>query len=292
MAAQGSIISSADYNGVVDQLTLVLGSGAPNGPGTPAPNYGYNQPLQSTKVTPGTTITADQWKKVQNDLGKVYLHQTGTSYVFTTTASKTLITYSDLANLSPVLTSVSTNPNAVALNQLTQTTLATITYNNPWGGGPAGITTTATVSFPDFKTLQYFLNQGGKIVIQGTGPNQNGTKQNESWDQMLRRFNYTLDINEWTAFTQTNAPGKFVEVFKISSSYYYTFSGNYVSLNLMYDSIGTLYFTVTLYDTYVGLQDSVNSGAGFIIYQYSASGAFTGYAATAYSKDTLAWSLI
>jgi hypothetical protein len=286
MAAQGSLIYSSDYNTVVTKLQEVLGTGSPYGPGTSQPTYGYNQTLQSTLLTPSTKITATQWQLLQNDVNRCYTHQNGSAYSFTPLAQGQLITYAELAEINSVMSTCLTNKNSVAINQLTQTTLATVTYGSTWGSGASGISTTATVSFSNSSIMQYFVNQGGKIVIQGIGPTQNGTTQNSVWQTMLSSFVYTVDVVELGILTTSSQQRYY------ATSTNSTYSADYISLNAYYDVAGTLHFTIVYYDGHTGISDLVNSGAGFIVYQYSASGAFTGYQSSANSGSNLTWTAV
>lgn len=286
MASQGSLIYSSDYNSVVAKLQEVLGPGTPYGPGTSQPTYGYNQTLQSSLLAPGTKINATQWQLLQNDVNRCYLHQNGSTYSFTPLASAQLITYAELAEINSVMTSCLTNRTSVALSQTTQSTLATVTYGSTWGGGASGISTTATVSFSNSSVMQYFMNQGGKIVIQGIGPTQNGTTQNSVWQTMLSAFTYSVNVAELGVLTTSSQQRYY------ATSTNSTYSADYISLNAYFDTIGTLYFSIVYYDGHTGISDLVNSGAGFVVYQYSASGAFTGYQSSANSGNNLTWTAV
>jgi hypothetical protein len=120
--------------------------------------------------------------------------------------------------------------------------------------------------------MQYFFNQGGKVTLSGVGPTSNGTTQTTDWINMLSGFTYTWNIGNFNTYSSNTLV---VNLANEPSPY----SANYAKL-WTYTSGTTIYFSVEYYDSHVGTgggPDSVNSGAGFTVQQYYATGAFSGY---------------
>jgi|13_taG_2_1085334.scaffolds.fasta_scaffold00167_9 hypothetical protein len=72
----GDLITDTDYNNMRTTVESVLG--APVGThGSPATNLGYGQPLESSTVANGATVTADDLNKLYLDIYACKLHQVG-----------------------------------------------------------------------------------------------------------------------------------------------------------------------------------------------------------------------
>lgn len=270
MAAVGSIIYGSDYNAVVTKLVQILGSGSPY---TPDQGWGYNQALTAATVAPGAIITAAQWNTLVADVNKVYTHQYNTNSSVASAAAGDSISYARLEAINTALTTLMGNPSLVSPSQLTQSGLITNTYGATWGGGVSGIAANGWVSFGGGNAMQYFFNQGGKIYIQGTGPNT-GTTQSNVWYNMLSGFNYT-----WNRSNINTIGGATVQVAYVQNEPSpYNLNWAQVQSSVDYTN-GIIYFTWRMYDQHTGSgggPDYVNPGAGFVLSQFYASGAFTG----------------
>lgn len=292
MAASGSKILGSDYNAVVLKLIRVLGSGAPDGPGSAGTvTYGYNQALTAANVAVGSTVDAAEWSKLLSDINKCYLHQNGSSYAFPSLTSGTKILGDHLDDANTVMNGCTTNRLNVAAGQLTQSTLITNGYDSAWGGaGNKGIQTTASVTWSSYANMQYFFNQGGQIVIQGKPTNGTTTVQDQRWNAALNASTYTIGMTEFNALTTT----------AVQRFYYNSFpapyASNYIQILASKNSTTAptaINLTIKLQDVHAATgagPDTVSAGAGFYMYQKNASGAFTGTASSS-NSGIVAWTI-
>ena len=65
---------TGDYNTIQGTLAAVLGA-----PTDGNPQYGYNQLVSSSQVTPGNQVTLSQWTNLRADMIKARGHQTGSA---------------------------------------------------------------------------------------------------------------------------------------------------------------------------------------------------------------------
>lgn len=288
MASVGSVIYGSDYNAIQSLVQSVLGTGAPNGPGTASPTYGYNQTLQSAPVNAGQLITAAQWNLLVADVNSIYQHQNNTSYPgYKTYSAATLITAADYTLLYNTMSNLVSSRTTVNAAQLSATTLGTSTTATSWGAGNSGITNSSSVSFASAAAMQYFFNQGGSLRLQGIGPNLN-TLQDTDWQAALAGFNYTLSLTQFTTLTGT--PTVILTLNNVPSPY----NNSYIQLTGSVSG-GTITFVVKLQDAVPtnfdpdwGGPDSVSAGAGYTIYASTSVSAVVGTPPTPSINNTWA----
>lgn len=283
MVATGGIIYGSDYNAVRDKVVQVLGSGSPYGPGTGSPNYGYNQTVSSSAVSVSAIITAAQWQNLANDVNTIATHQTNASFSGYSSSYETtgkVITAADLNTLNTNMTTYVTNRLTVSASQLSSVAAPYWRASN-WGGvvAPAAIAQTNTITFASANAAQYFFNQGGKIVFQGTYRGTPANNQDTAWQTETAAFTYTLDITAYAGlnatptnkYTGAGGPGYTTNAITLALSV----SGAVITATVTYNdahaALGAGPDTVT---------GSTTIGVGFSITTYTATGAFVGISST------------
>lgn len=273
----GNLIFGADYNAVVAKVTQVLGSGSPFGPGTGSPDYGYNQPLTSSLVSVSSVITASQFQLLADDINTCHRHQTNGDFPGYSSSYQVPGRTIFAANLSALDTAVNTcitNRTTVAAAQLTSTQLANNSRSTPWGAAPtSSITSTGTFTFSSTANMQYYFNQGGRLVFQGFFTSPTASAQDQNWLSLLNAFTYTLNLTQFQGLTATPTS-------RYSSSFPTApYTGLSINLNLSVSG-AVITYTVTYNDAKLpfppGGSDLVSATTGFTITGFSTVGAFTG----------------
>ena len=278
MVSTSGIIYGSDYNAVQDKVVQVLGSGSPYGPGTGSPNYGYNQTVTSSAVSISAIITASQWQLLADDVNKIATHQTNASfsgYSASYVATGKQITAADLNTLDTNMNTYVTNRLTVNAAQLTSTA-STYTRTTSWGANNTGIAQTGTFTFASANAVQYWFNQGGRVVWQGFFTSPTASAQDQNWKTGVQSFTYTLDITSYATLTSTP-----------TQKYYATLTGPYSASFIRLDlsvSGGVFTYTVTYQDGHTpvppGGSDSVSGTIGFTLTRFTSTGAVTGTAPT------------
>ena len=286
--SSGAIIYGADYNAVQIKIVEVLGSGTPYGPGTASPNYGYNQTVTSSTVAIGAIITASQFQLMADDINKCYVHQTGasfTGYAASTDSQPFEITGNVVyaANLNLLDTTINTCITNRLVAAATQLASVATTYwrTTNWGGvvAPAAIAQTNTITFASTAAAQYWFNQGGQIVFQGTYRGTPPTTQDTAWKNEVTAFTYTIDVTSYAGLTTTPTN-------KYTGAGAAPYGLNALTLAVSLSG-AVITCTVTYNDAHAALgagpdtvTGSATIGVGFSITNYTATGAFTGTAPT------------
>jgi hypothetical protein len=275
MVSTADVIFGADYNAVVAKVTQVLGSGSPFGPGTGSPDYGYNQALTSSLVSVSSVITANQFQLLADDVNKCNKHQTNSDFSGYSASYQVVgatIFAANLNTLDSVINTCITNRTTVSASQLTSTSLANNSRATSWGSGGSSITSTGTFTFSSAADIQYYFNQGGKLVFQGFFTSPTASTQDQTWNTLLGAFTYTLDISTFVGLTGT--PTTRYSASSITAPY----TANTIDLKLSVSG-AVITYTVTYTDGHVALgdgPDTVSATTGFSITGFRASGAFDG----------------
>jgi len=285
----GSIIYGADYNSVRVKAVQVLGSGSPFGPGTGSPNYGYNQALVSTAVSPTTLITHTQFQNLANDVNKAYKHITNTNFTGYLAdpgyaAVGSTITALDLNRIETAVNYAITNRLTAHPSQLTaviQNGGVPYYRTTAWGAGATAINQQGNFAFGSANAMQYFFNQGGKIVFQGTYRGTPVSTQDTTWQTLSNAFTFTIDASNFTSFDGISA-------------YYSQYGPTAYSLNRLWMVLGSnspvtgsIAYSIEYRDNHVPTgagPDSVtgtgSTGVGFSITVSRSSGEVVGTAPT------------
>jgi hypothetical protein len=219
----GQLIEADDYNTIRNKIVNVIGTGAGNS--------GYGQTAQSSLVTQGATVTANQWNSLKWDIFNALLHQDGVTPTIVSATAENVIKYG------------AGEPN------FQYTTLTDRAIDNRFNLGTgqfaieAGIVASQAVSFSvqarvtitvNFNTAdqaRYFFNSGGSIRFTSTRTGGANTSQNTAWTNLLssvgtRSFDgnssgvnfYTLTNVEQVWFNQQPSGIYGVNEYKISVS--------------------------------------------------------------------------
>jgi hypothetical protein len=278
MATVGNIIYGEDFNTVQDKVTRVLGTGSPFGPGTGNLDYGYNQALTSSLVAVNAIVTQNQFQLLANDVNKIALHQTnanfgGYSTVYANTG--TLVSAANLNILDTAMNTYVNNRTTVSASQLTST-LSNYWRSSNWS---AAIAQSGTFTFASADAAQYFFNQGGRIVFQGTYRGTPVGAQNISWSQEVAVFTYTINAATYAGITG-------IPTVKYSDAGGGVYALNVVSLQLS-RSGAVITYTVTYNDAHVAtgqgpdtVTGSATVGVGFSITPFTSTSAVVGTAPT------------
>jgi hypothetical protein len=173
----GLQIEADDFNTIRNKIVNVLGTGAGN--------FGYGQSIQSSSVSSGQDIEAQQWNNLRWDIFNVLVHQTGSNPSIVAATVNNVIRYG------------AGEPN------FQYNTLSDTASSNRFNLGTgqfaieAGITVSQSVSFSsiarctitvNFNTAEqarYFFNSGGKIRLTSIRTGGSSSSQNTTWSNLL-----------------------------------------------------------------------------------------------------------
>ena len=269
-------ISNLDYNTIRDKIVSILGTGTAS--------RGYGQPVASTTVYSGNTITKLQWDGLRYDLITAKIHQTGLAPSVVTVAGNSPIGYgagSANYNYDTIAEQTILNRFNIEPSQSIVASKATQTLLTAWS---TQAQCTLTVTFPTANDARYFFNSGGKIRFTTTRTGGTPIPQNNAWSNLLSTVgtqafggNTPVLVN---FYNLTNA----YQIFHQESSST-PYSLNYYRLevlsNVVDNSLGTatvLTFRITLQDDYVDIYpappgDSVDGTLTVAISELKAVGA-------------------
>jgi hypothetical protein len=254
----GNIVSAGvvgDYNGIQSLVALVLGP-----PTDGQPQYGYNQSVSSSQVSPGNKVTLSHWTNLRTDMIKARGHQSGSSSEgnsLTLPTQSSLVTeavrleYYNYANV------VDTYRQVLGAGQFTIDTVMTATRTNAWNGN---IVNTVTMNFGDNPTIRAFFNAGGvvkfNVAMTGTFTAASTLKDN-TWNTMFSQMGtITFDRAGTTLDAGSTGTTTGIGYFSLTSSDQTVFlksapagvyAGNEFRVNAKI-STGTLIFSVQYND--------------------------------------------
>ncbi len=178
-AAVNSIISQADYNGIRNKLTPILGLGA----GT----NGWGQTIRSTAVAEGNKVTVNEWSNLRFDIINAWTHIYGSAPTTYTVSEGNTVRYN--STNSPfdahdsLVNTIIANKFTVGAGQFATTTAATVSRTTAWS---SFVSTTVDVYWSNPNSARFFFNSGGQIrftASKSTGTLNNA--QNTSWTSIL-----------------------------------------------------------------------------------------------------------
>ena len=188
------IIQATDYNTIQSRISLVLGNGSGD--------FGYGQSVSSSQVAQNSSITAQHWINLRNDLIKARQHQTGndeSSSIFAPVqgALVSQAIYDSSNNLATLVTNdrLVTPPSS----QATLETIASAQRTSSWNGT---ISNVFTVTFSDDNAARHFFNSGGNLQFTASRSGGNTGSKNNTWTTMFTTMG-TIVFN----FTSTTATG-------------------------------------------------------------------------------------
>jgi hypothetical protein len=174
----GGIIEAVDYNSIRNKVIAVLGTGTGNS------GYGQDPRINSTAVSVGTAVTADQWQKLRWDIFNVLVHQTGSNPTIVNVSAGDTIRYgtSNPNNAYDTLANtITANRFTVGSGRVEPIGLGARASTFSWSG-QAYIDITYT--FPTANDARFFFNSGGVIRISSLFSGLNN-QQNRAWRDLL-----------------------------------------------------------------------------------------------------------
>lgn len=273
---KGLLIEADDFNAIRNKIINVIGTGAGNS--------GYGQSIQSSSVSQGAIVTANQWNALRWDIYNTLLHQNGTEPSIVNATEENVITYgagqpnfqyntlSDQAveNRFDLGIGQFAVESGIIVNQ-------SVSFSNL-------ASCTVTVTFNTADQARYFFNSGGKIRFTSSRTGGTNTAQNISWTSLLsstgtKEFDgNSTDLN---FYTLTNVYQPWVRAVPTGS---YGYSGNEyvitVSSNQANNTTGgatQIFFKVEWIDGYIDNNpspppDQVNGTLSLAVNQVRAVG--------------------
>lgn len=155
MSVSGTSIFAAQYVAVQNKAESLLGIGAGSN--------GYGQPLSSTDVVIGNTITKTQWDQLKFDIINIRLHQDGDVPNIVEVAVGDVIQGSGatpVLNYDILLNQAILNKFALATNQSVVTAKVSQTYTTAWSNNLSAV---LICVFTSANEARHFFNSGGRI---------------------------------------------------------------------------------------------------------------------------------
>jgi hypothetical protein len=191
-------IAATDYNAIRTKIAAILGTGSGQ--------QGYGQPLASSAVFAGNSITKAQWDFLRYDLVNAKVHQDGILPSIVTVSSGDFIGYGagyPNTNYNTIAEQAILNRFNIGAGQsvLSLATMAgetapgVISRTGSWGTQSQ---CTLTVTFATANEARYFFNSGGKIRFTSSRTGGAPTAQNNAWTDLLNTTAGTLNFGAQT----------------------------------------------------------------------------------------------
>ena len=177
MAASGTQVYASEFVAIQDKAQSLLGTGAIT--------RGYGQPVQSSDVYTGNSITKAQWDALRYDITTIRYHQDGVLPSIVTVNVGDVIGYgasSPNNNYDTLLETAITNRFQVAPSQATTTSIGTASTSSSWSSSAS---CTLTCTFSDSNAARYFFNSGSKIRFTPVLTGTSGSAQSNAWSSIL-----------------------------------------------------------------------------------------------------------
>lgn len=170
-------IAALDYNTIRNKIIALLG------PGTA--QRGYGQPISSSAVSTGNTITQEHWDKLRYDLTNIKLHQDGVNPPIVTLTPGAVIRYGaghPNTNYSTLADQADLARFNIGVGQSILSSKGSTTYTSAWS---TAANATLTITFSTAAEARYFFNSGGKIQFSSSRAGGAVSAQNTSWTNLL-----------------------------------------------------------------------------------------------------------
>jgi hypothetical protein len=259
----GAIISAADLNNFINQLSLLASTGlGDTGYGQPNPvPQGY--PVLPAPVTKGTKIRANAWSQLRAIL-ELYGTHNGASITPLPPASvltpgKLVIPWSGNAsyNIQVVIDNVIANKNLVDPTQVFQSVNSLIsTRTSSWGYNPRTLIHEFTATFPDEDHARYFFNSASTIQFRADRSGGINSTHNSSWTTLLTNINTVTFGLHSTICSGLGSPATNIGYYELTSSY-----------QLIFREYAAYPYPLNSYSVYAKTDNAagVNGGNGSII---------------------------
>jgi hypothetical protein len=210
------IIREADYNSIRNKLVNVLGVGSSS--------FGWGQPLSSSAVLPGNSVTVNEWGRLRFDIINAWTHIYGSAPTTVQVAAGNTIRYSvtdaPVTTYDTIVDTIVNNRFAVHPSQ--SSTEAVTPTSSSWPGiygttWRTKIQCTITVSWPNANAARHFFNSGGQIRIASSQTGGTTTAQVSTWRSLLSTAG-TRELGGNNPGTGTS-PSNGQNWYRLSSSY-------------------------------------------------------------------------
>jgi hypothetical protein len=293
------LITAATFNSLQARVENILGVGIAR--------LGYGQAVESSQVGTTDVVTADDLRRLKNDINKIRVHQTGSLSNLDDIDSQDLIGAADVEGntnkgFNAFLSIVDTLEGDVYEVDATQYTIETATSSiryTPWNGTPVH---SFTITFDDGDHRRAFFNAGGEIHISAELITDNSLK-GQDWATMLQNMGTLKFQADTTVITGTQGSVNPIGNFDLTSSYQTIFerqggeveySENRYLVTVKELSLKAIQFKIQFLDNDQG--DQVGSGApedelvtgalSSIIKQLRPTGSAVSVKSPAYSTQT------
>jgi len=183
--AVNDLIRVNDYNSIRSTVVNNLGAGA--GP------FGYGQPLNSSAVAEGTTLTVTHISQLRNDIINAWTHIFGTAPTPSTviegdtvrfnSSNAPVDAYQAIANtINSNRFTVAGSQSAVNIPSAPSSTTWPGVYGASWN---SLIRCTVTATWPTAAQARYFWNSGGQIRLTASRSGGTNNNQNNAWTAIL-----------------------------------------------------------------------------------------------------------
>lgn len=244
-------VSHVDYNSIRDKVVSILGTGTAT--------RGYGQPVQSTAVSQGTTITKAQWDALGYDIASIKFHQEGITPSIATALINEPIRFGaghPNSNFDTLIDQAILTRFSLGGGQSIATNKGSVTYSSSWS---VQAQAEFSITFSNADQARYFFNSGGKIRVTSSRTGGTSSSQNNAWTNLLasvgpQNFSASIPTNKnFYTLTDTYTDNIFYELF---SSTPYSANSYRLSAksNVLNNSAGTatqVFFKVQLLDSYV-----------------------------------------
>lgn len=199
--AVGDIITATRYNNLQSRIAAIFGTGS----GTD----GYGQPVASSQVSVGNTVTATHINNIVNDMVKARIHQVGSApttvsvvsvgdLIAENTSTNPNGTLKGYADFESLMSTVENDKLLLAGSQSTAAAGVSHTSSAAWNGTR---THQVRMTFASSNARRHFFNSGGELRTSASLTGGSGSKDSD-WATMLSNMG-TIKMN----YTQTTSTG-------------------------------------------------------------------------------------
>lgn len=175
MTVQGNTVTASDFNAVRNIGSTLIGSGIVQ--------RGYGQPIRSSTLPVGTTVTPGYLDTLRNDLFNSRAHQIGTAEALAETAVVgNIITATDVATFKNYADICDANRFTAASSRMSVIVSGGASRTASWN---TLVESTVILTFVNANVARFFWNAGGTVRITSSRTGGSTSAQNTSWTNLL-----------------------------------------------------------------------------------------------------------
>lgn len=255
-------VDDNDYNQLRNPIVTILGVGNAN--------RGYGQVVKSSQAEQGSTITAEQWQSLAEDLSNVVVHQTGSFPNIPILDQDSIIDLDDYNSLVSSAGLLDQNRFNVAVSRTVITSKGLVATTQPWA---LRAQTNLTVTFESSNNARYFFNSGGQIRLSSSRTGGGNSPQNGAWTNLLNSIG-NINFDRESYYNLTNNYQLWFQQ-NLSTPYSSNFFRVEVSSDAPANIAGVakiINFRITWEDPYSGPSDRVDGTLSLEVNQIKATG--------------------